>query len=83
SRGIPLIPLADGARAFVSEVLDGDSDLCEVIVGGGVSAGAPTHPIPDKGRVARVAAHVTRQPYLIDHRIQDNVVLPVAQTLEW
>ena len=83
SRGISLIPLADGARAFVSEVLDDDTESPEVNLGGGVLAGLPTHPMPAEGRVARVVAHVTRQPYLLDHRIQDNVVLPVVQALEW
>ncbi|QLL05501.1 SDR family oxidoreductase [Mycobacterium vicinigordonae] len=83
SRGISLIPLADGAQAFVSEVLDADIGSPEVIVGGNVLAGLPTHPIPMEGRVARVTAHVKSQPYLIDHRIQDNVVLPLTQAVEW
>ncbi len=83
SRGISLIPLADGARAFVSEVLDGQIETPEVILGEGVLAGLPTHPMPAEGRVARVVAHVTPQPYLLDHRIQGNVVLPVVQALTW
>ncbi|WP_264075095.1 SDR family NAD(P)-dependent oxidoreductase [Mycolicibacter minnesotensis] len=83
SRGISLIPLADGARAFVAEVLDGDTASPEVTLGDGVLAGLPTHPIPPEGRVARVLAHVARQPYLLDHRVQGNVVLPVVQALEW
>lgn len=36
-----------------------------------------------KARVARVLAHTARQRYLIDHRIQGNVVLPIVQALEW
>ncbi|PQM50016.1 hypothetical protein C5U48_22435 [Mycolicibacter virginiensis] len=83
SRGISLIPLADGARAFTAEVLDGDAGTSEVTLGDGVLAGLPTHPIPPEGRVARVLAHVTQQPYLLDHRVQGNVVLPVVQALEW
>ena len=83
SRGISLVPLADGARAFVSDVLDGETDSPEVTLGDGVMAGLPTHPMPAEGRIARVVAHVTRQPYLLDHRIQGNVVLPVVQALEW
>ncbi|WP_232079307.1 type I polyketide synthase [Mycobacterium conspicuum] len=83
ARGIALIPLADGAQAFVREVLDGHVDSPEVILGEGVLAGLPTHPLPAAGRVARVVAHVTRQPYLVDHRIQGNVVLPVVQALKW
>ncbi|MFL0178502.1 SDR family NAD(P)-dependent oxidoreductase, partial [Mycobacterium sp. SMC-15] len=83
SRGISLIPLADGARAFVAEVLDGETGSSEVTLGDGVLAGLPTHPIPPEGRVARVLAHVAQQPYLLDHRVQGNVVLPVVQALEW
>ena len=83
SRGISLIPLADGARAFAAEVLDGDTGSPEVTLGDGVLAGLPTHPIPPEGRVARVVAHVTQQPYLLDHRVQGNVVLPVVQAVEW
>ncbi len=83
ARGISLIPLADGAQAFVSEVLDGATDSLEVTLGGGVLARPPTHPMPIGGRVARVVAHLARQPYLLDHRIEGNVVLPVVQALEW
>lgn len=83
SRGITLIPLADGARAFVAEVLDGETGTSEVTLGDGVLAGLPTHPIPPEGRVARVLAHVSQQPYLLDHRVQGNVVLPVVQAFEW
>jgi hypothetical protein len=83
SRGISLIPVADGARAFVSDVLDAETTSSEVTLGDGVLAGVPTHPMPPEGRIATVLAHATLQPYLVDHRIQDNVVLPVVQALEW
>ncbi|HEU4361002.1 MAG TPA: SDR family NAD(P)-dependent oxidoreductase [Mycobacterium sp.] len=83
SRGISLIPLDDGARAFVSDVLDADTAVPEVTLGDGVLAGVPTHPMPAEGRSARVVAHAARQPHLRDHRIQGNVVLPVVQALEW
>ncbi|ORA72884.1 hypothetical protein BST25_13685 [Mycobacterium heidelbergense] len=83
SRGISLIPLAGGARAFVSDVLDAETGSPEVTLGDGVVAGLPTHPMPAEGRIACVTAHVTRQPHLVDHRVQGNVVLPVVQALEW
>ncbi|HEY0224855.1 MAG TPA: SDR family NAD(P)-dependent oxidoreductase, partial [Mycobacterium sp.] len=83
SRGISLIPIADGARAFVSDVLDAETGSSEVTLGDGVWAGVPTHPMPAEGRIASVVAHATQQPYLLDHRIQGNVVLPVVQALEW
>ncbi|WP_197517741.1 type I polyketide synthase [Mycobacterium sp. E796] len=83
SRGIGLIPLADGARAFVSDVLDAQTDDPEVTLGDGVSAGGATPPMPAEGRIARVLAQVRRQPQLADHRVRGNVVLPVVQVLEW
>jgi hypothetical protein len=39
--------------------------------------------MPAEGRTATVVAHATQQPYLVDHRIQGNVVLPVVQACEW
>ncbi|SPM37832.1 beta-ketoacyl synthase, partial [Mycobacterium numidiamassiliense] len=83
SRGISLIPIADGAQAFVSDVLDGETGSSEVTLGDGVLAGVPTHPMPAEGRTASVVAHASLQPYLVDHRIQGNVVLPVVQACEW
>ncbi len=80
SRGISLIPLSDGARAFVSDVMDAHTDSPEVTLGDGVLAGVA---MPAEGRIARVVAHVTRQPYLLDHRVQGKVVLAVVQVLEW
>jgi acyl transferase domain-containing protein len=83
SRGISLIPVADGARAFVSDALDARTDSPEVTLGDGVMAGVATHPMPAEGRVARVVARISHQPHLLDHRVQGNVVLPVVQVLEW
>ncbi|MCV7075869.1 SDR family oxidoreductase [Mycobacterium szulgai] len=83
SRGITLVERTDGAKAFVSEVLDGRTDHPEVLLGGGVSAGPPTQPIPAAGRAAFVVANAARQPHVLDHRIKGNVVLPVVQALEW
>ncbi|OBF49716.1 hypothetical protein A5787_09025 [Mycobacterium sp. 852002-50816_SCH5313054-b] len=83
SRGISLIPLGQGARAFVSDVLDAGTPTPEVTLGDGVLAGLPTHPVPAEGRTARVVAQATRQAYLLDHRVQGKVVLPLVQVLEW
>ncbi|ORW40551.1 hypothetical protein AWB90_21685 [Mycobacterium paraense] len=83
SRGIALIPLAQGAKAFVSDVLDAGPPTPEVTLGDGVLAGLPTHPVSAEGRLARVVAQATRQDYLLDHRVQGKVVLPIVQVLEW
>ncbi|ORA22972.1 hypothetical protein BST12_08155 [Mycobacterium angelicum] len=83
SRGITLVERADGATAFVCEVLDGRTGHPEVLLGGGVLAGPPTQPLPAAGRTAFVVANAARQPHVLDHRIKGNVVLPVVQALEW
>ena len=48
SRGISLIPLSDGARAFVSDVMDAHTDSPEVTLGDGVLAGVA---MPAEGRI--------------------------------
>jgi hypothetical protein len=83
ARGIALIPLAGGAQAFVSDMLDGELGGSEIVIGGGVLAGGPQHPLSPEGVLVEVVAHASLQPYLHDHRIQGKVVLPVVQVLEW
>ncbi|WP_204080239.1 type I polyketide synthase [Mycobacterium riyadhense] len=83
SRGITPISLDDGACAFVSEALDSATQDVQFLLGGGVIAGGLPHPLPDTGRLARVAADAEQQPYLQDHRVQHQVVLPVVQVAEW
>ncbi|HEX4705868.1 MAG TPA: SDR family NAD(P)-dependent oxidoreductase, partial [Pseudonocardiaceae bacterium] len=74
-RGVPLIPLAAGARAFVAEVESAD-DAVEILVGAGQIA---THP--------RTAAEITvnsrTHDYLADHAPAGTPVLPLAMALEW
>jgi acyl transferase domain-containing protein/acyl carrier protein len=83
ARGIALIPLDGGAQAFVADMLDGELGGSEIVIGGGVMAGGPQHPISPEGKMVEVLAHASLQPYLHDHRIQGRVVLPVVQVLEW
>ncbi len=83
SRGIKPIPLDDGARAFVSEALDSDTSDGYVVLGDGVASGGLPHPLPETGRSARVVVRAALQPYLHDHRIQQQVVLPMVQVGEW
>jgi hypothetical protein len=83
SRGITPISLDDGACAFVSEALDSQTQDVQFLLGGDVIAGGLPHPLPNTGRLARVAVHAEQQPYLRDHRVQHQVVLPVVQVAEW
>ncbi|HEX4705929.1 MAG TPA: polyketide synthase dehydratase domain-containing protein, partial [Pseudonocardiaceae bacterium] len=74
-RGVPLIPLEAGARAFVAEVESAD-DAVEILVVAGQIA---THP--------RTAAEITvnsrTHDYLADHAPAGTPVLPLAMALEW
>ncbi|ORJ62628.1 hypothetical protein B5M45_06225 [Mycobacterium simiae] len=82
SRGVALIPPATGAQAFVANVLDTGAAGTEILVAEGVSTEhCPI--LPTRGRLAQVRAHRGRQPYLHDHRVREDVVLPVVQVLEW
>ncbi|WP_204080228.1 type I polyketide synthase [Mycobacterium riyadhense] len=83
SRGIELIPLDAGARAFVLNALDTKTGDVEVVLGGGVISGGPQPVLPADGRFARVVAQAAAQPYLQDHCVKQEVVLPVVQVLEW
>jgi NADP-dependent 3-hydroxy acid dehydrogenase YdfG len=80
SQGVPLIPTAEGARAFVAELAGSGSDTRLLISGPGA---------PDAfggARIERTAAvRVTKQshPYLADHVIAGTPVLPLAMALEW
>ena len=81
-RGIKLIGLDDGAKAFALEV-QRSSEQVELVLGGGVSAHGLYAPIPDQGVASRVFVHAENQPFLQSHRIQGKVVLPVVLVMEW
>jgi acyl transferase domain-containing protein/NADP-dependent 3-hydroxy acid dehydrogenase YdfG len=76
-RGVPLIPLDAGARAFVAEI-DAADDAVQILIaaGQGVLAARP-----------RVAAEVTvtarTHDYLADHAPAGTPVLPLALAAEW
>ena len=75
SRGVGLIPLEQGAEAFVDALADGDAAI-ERIIGCGDLVG---------GRTLRghLAIDPVRLPPLDDHRIDGAVVVPVALMIEW
>jgi acyl transferase domain-containing protein/NAD(P)-dependent dehydrogenase (short-subunit alcohol dehydrogenase family) len=68
---VPLIGLEEGARAFVKELLSGDSKV-GVIIGGPIIAPSP-----------ELQVHIgnTTHPHLNDHRIQDVPVLPLVEAV--
>jgi hypothetical protein len=76
SRGIDLIPLDRGARAFVGEVLSPERAV-EVLFGSlGPTPTAAT-------RCGELQIDASSMPHLADHRIKDAVVVPLALAIEW
>ncbi|MCV7077364.1 SDR family NAD(P)-dependent oxidoreductase [Mycobacterium szulgai] len=83
SRGITPIPVDDGACAFVAEALDSQTRDAQVVLGGALTPGGLPDRLPEKGRLVRVAVNAAQQPYLGDHRVRKQVLLPVVQVAEW
>lgn len=78
ARGIALIPLLAGARAFVDELVNGGNPgggPTEVVIGG-LLAG-------DKAAPSLRRASSRDYPFLRDHTVADAPVVPVVLALEW
>jgi len=81
--GVPLIPLATGAKMFVDELTVAARNQVEIVFGG--------EPKPDAllaegvRRVVRYDKIVDREhyPYIDGHRVQGEAVVPVVLVLEW
>ena len=80
-RGVPLIPLDAGARAFVDEIEGAGGSVVSVIGAAPIddALGARTD------RPLRLSIDVDERshPFLADHRIGDAIVVPVAMAIEW
>ncbi|MFT3926480.1 MAG: SDR family oxidoreductase [Myxococcales bacterium] len=78
SRGIALLPVAEGARCFVDELALSERTDVQVVIGGGLMA---------KGRRQQLSAEVMvdaeSHPQLESHRVRGQVVLPMVLVLEW
>jgi NADP-dependent 3-hydroxy acid dehydrogenase YdfG/acyl carrier protein len=73
ARGIALIPLIEGARAFVDELAQ--PSPTEVVIGG-LLAG-------DRSAVSLRRACARDYPFVRDHSVADAPVVPVVLALEW
>jgi hypothetical protein len=84
--GVPLIPLATGARAFVAELQAASRDEVEVVIGG-MPQSAPllNTGVAQTARpfVYDVAVSAATYPSLIDHQVNGVVVLPLVLVQEW
>ena len=78
-RGVPLIPLDAGARAFVAEAGAAD-DAVQVLIGAGADPGA----MAARPRIAaEVVVDARTHGYLADHAPAGVPVLPLAMAVEW
>lgn len=80
--GVGLIPLADGAAAFVREIESGPGAVRVTLTAGDRSDALGAGP---SRRLPQGVVHVSSltHPYLFDHQIAGVPVLPMALALEW
>src|SRR5262249_23306550 len=83
SLGVPLIPVAAGARAFAAELAGspGTPGDVQVVVLPPGSAGSLDGSTPQADAEVQVSAR--SHPYLADHDLAGVPVVPVALALEW
>jgi hypothetical protein len=92
--GVPLIPLAVGAKMLVDELTGSAPAQVELVLGGEPKPEAllPRSPGSEEasapkfhGRAFSLAVAVASQthPYLADHAIKGTPVVPVAMVIEW
>ncbi len=84
-KGVGLIPPLAGAKLFTREILHGNLDCSEIIVGAGpmelgASEGPMNNPPP---LVTTKTVKLEDNVYLMDHKLKDQPVLPMAMALEW
>lgn len=77
--GVSVIPLDDGAHWFADEIMD-DSGEVLIVLGEGKPLSKNSDPQPAQWAVSVTASNYQ---YLNDHRVDDVVVLPVVQVVEW
>src|SRR5262249_2005338 len=82
--GVPLIALADGARALADEVLTAPSGPSEVVLGAAFSDG-PGATMDETGWALAASFRLDGRSWgvLADHQLAGKPVLPLAITLEW
>ncbi|MDT7787747.1 MAG: hypothetical protein QOF58_6166, partial [Pseudonocardiales bacterium] len=80
SQGVPLIPIAEGARQFVAELTGAGEDVHVVISAG--EAG-PIDGAEDTTERGEILLSARTHAYLADHDIEGTPVVPIALALEW
>ncbi|THJ42566.1 polyketide synthase dehydratase domain-containing protein, partial [Candidatus Frankia alpina] len=91
SRGVPAIPVAQGAAAFVDEITGPRSAGTQprILLGAGgpealgAGAGGGFGPSAARRILGRLSVHERTHPWLTDHSPADIAVLPLAMALDW
>ena len=82
-RGIPLIPLQQGADMFVSELSAAAEGPVEVVIGGAPRQDAPLGASTLSRASMEIAVGAKSHPFLDSHRVNGVVVVPVVLAIEW
>ncbi|MFP6684053.1 MAG: SDR family NAD(P)-dependent oxidoreductase, partial [Polyangiaceae bacterium] len=80
SHGVPLIPLVTGATMLIDELASTDPSI-ELVLGGEPKRAS----ISGESQERSVLVHIDAKthPHLADHAIDNTVVLPMVQVIEW
>jgi acyl transferase domain-containing protein len=81
SLGVPLIPPVDGAAAFVAELDSGTADVQVVLTAGDPDRVWRANAARDRPTEHWISA--ASHPYLVDHVVAEQPVLPMALAIEW
>ncbi len=82
-RGIEVIPVDVGTKVFVDRIIKGNCDRVQILVGGGLIN--PTVELAPKLKTHRISRKLTLEanPFLQDHVIGNNAVLPTIFATVW
>jgi hypothetical protein len=86
ARGVPLLEVARGARAFVEELTDASRDQVEVVLQAEPAAFdllSPDGRSECRTFAVEVAVGGESHPYLDDHAIRGRRVVPIALVVDW
>ena len=82
-RGIPLIPLEQGADMFVGELSAAAEGPVEVVIGGAPRQDAPLGASTLSRATMEIEVGAKSHPFLDSHRLNGVVVVPVVLAIEW
>ena len=82
-RGIPLIPLEQGADMFASEISAAAGGPVEVVIGGEPRQDAPLAASTLSRATMEIEVGAKSHPFLDSHRVNGIAVVPMVLAIEW